>query len=203
MPPPIDHLELREWRDTDVDAVAAAFAAPDMDRQWRHPVRTRDEAAGWLEWAASLTNRACGFAFAICGDGTPIGNVAVTNINPHDCGWISYWTAQPARGNGVASDALRGLLPWLHDDLGLHRLELGYRANNPGSGRVAANAGFSLEGLQREKLCYDGKRYDVQRCARLTGDPRPRPARAVRLPRALLRLVVGVDDDRVQRHPQT
>lgn len=180
--PPGDHLILRPWLESDVDAVVAAFATPDMDQQWRYPVRTRVEAAQWLEWACSLHNRETGFAFAVCGgDDVPVGNLAVTNINPHDCGWISYWTAAASRGSGVAPDALCGLLPWLHDELGLHRLELGYRANNPGSGRVAAKAGFRHEGLQREKLCYDGRRYDVQRSARLARDPRPRPGRPVRL----------------------
>ena len=37
----------------------------------------------------------------------------------------------------------------------LHRLELGYRANNPGSAAVARAAGFVREGLEREKFLVD------------------------------------------------
>ncbi|ADD44053.1 GCN5-related N-acetyltransferase [Stackebrandtia nassauensis DSM 44728] len=198
-----ESLVLRPWFESDVEAVLAAFVTPDMDQQWRQPVRTLTVAREWLAWAVALHNRESGYGFAVCGtDDVPVGNIAVTNINHHDCGWISYWTSARVRGRGIAPDALRGLLPWLHDELRLHRLELGYRSNNPGSGRVAHKAGFLPEGRQRDKLCYDGKRYDVERCARLSNDPRPQPSRPVTVKLDwLLGLVVGVDDRGAQRHP--
>ena len=82
-----------------------------------------------------------------------------------------------ARGQGLVSAALRSLVDLLHDDLGIYRLELGYRVNNPASASVAKNAGFIVEGREREKLLYDGTRYDTEICARLSGDPRHPGAR--------------------------
>jgi len=62
--------------------------------------------------------------------------------------------------------------------LGLDRLELGHPLNNPASGRVAAGAGFTQEGVERQKLRYqddDGtwQRYDTALWARLATDLLP------------------------------
>ncbi|MFJ2587575.1 GNAT family N-acetyltransferase [Streptomyces sp. NPDC087538] len=65
---------------------------------------------------------------------TVLGNVAVSAVDQcHRTGWVSYWTAVPARGRGVASLACRPLARWSFDELELFRLELGHRTNNPAS----------------------------------------------------------------------
>ena len=62
---------------------------------------------------------------------------------------------------------------------GLHRLELGARANNPASIAVAERAGYVREGVERERLRYvdehgRAERFDVVRLARLASDAAPR-----------------------------
>ena len=52
----------------------------------------------------------------------------------------------------------------------VRRLELGYRTNNPASAAVARHAGFVVEGVEREKFCYDGVLYDAAIAARLHRD---------------------------------
>ena len=102
-----------------------------------------------------------------------LGQVMASDIETtHSTAWISYWLRPEARGRGLASAALRELVGYLHDDLGIYRLELGHRADNPASGHVAAAAGFLREGLERQRLAYGSQRYDVCRWARLAGDPR-------------------------------
>lgn len=102
---------------------------------------------------------------------TVVGNVAVRAVNRrHRTGWVSCWTSAPARGRGVASRARRSLARWSFDDLGLFRLEPGHRVNNPASRGVARAAGFAAEGIERQKLEYDGVRHDVERHARAATD---------------------------------
>jgi RimJ/RimL family protein N-acetyltransferase len=60
---------------------------------------------------------------------------------------------------------------WALTDLGLFRLELGHRMDNPASCRVARRTGFAVEGLERAKLRYGDRRYDVEIHARLASDP--------------------------------
>lgn len=175
-------LHLRPWSPDDVKAVIAAFATPDMDNQAPMPIRDADTAAKWLEWPCGMRQRPAGFAFAVCGsDDVPVGNVAVSGIDNHDVGWVSYWTAASVRGQRVATDALIAVVDWVHDQAEVERLELGHRVNNPSSGRVAELAGFIQEGIERGKLRYDGKRFDVARWGRLNDDPRPTSGRPISL----------------------
>ncbi|WP_416485448.1 GNAT family N-acetyltransferase [Streptomyces sp. CL12] len=184
-----DHLEaspglwLRRWSEGDARAVLTAFADPLMREQARDPVASPGDAERWLAWQLERWRAGTAFAFAVVDEeDTVLGHVAVSAIDRrHSTGWVSYWTTRAARGGGVASGACRSLARWAFDDSGLFRLELGHRVNNPASCRVAGAAGFAVEGLQRQKLEYDGVRHDVETHARLATDPEPaeagRPAR--------------------------
>lgn len=70
----------------------------------------------------------------------------------------------------MATAGARALADWAFQDLGLFRLELGHRTNNPASCRVATEAGFAVEGLERSKPRYGPTRYDVELHARLATD---------------------------------
>ncbi|MEU4324571.1 GNAT family N-acetyltransferase [Nonomuraea dietziae] len=158
-------MRLREWTAGDADRVLEAFRSEDMRAQSGEPIRTLDDAVRWIEgWQDR------GHAFAVELDGLVVGNVAVTGIDRHGNGWVSYWTTAQARGRGVAARAAGLLAEWAFAERGLFRLELGHRTNNPASCRVAVRAGFVAEGIERGKLVYDGVRYDVERHARLATD---------------------------------
>ncbi|WP_127938966.1 GNAT family N-acetyltransferase [Nonomuraea polychroma] len=155
-------LRLREWRQSDAPAVLQAFQAVDLRRQAAFPIVTLKDAQGWIaSWEG------VGHAFAVTVGEQVVGNVAVAGIDTHDNGWVSYWVVPEARGRGIAAAATEKLARWAFDELGLYRLELGHRTDNPASCRVATKAGFRPEGIERGKLSYDGVRYDVERHARL------------------------------------
>ncbi|MFD6438181.1 GNAT family N-acetyltransferase [Streptomyces venezuelae] len=164
-------LSLRPWRAEDAAAVLAAFEAPEMSRQADEPVDSLVAAAGWIERRARDSHADRAHAFAVTDENdTALGNVAVGAVNrAHSTGWVSYWTTPATRGRGVAAYGCAALARWCFDELGLYRLELGHRTNNPASCGVALAAGFAVEGLQRQKLAYDGVRYDVELHARLAG----------------------------------
>ncbi len=163
---------LRPWSpERDAAAVLAAFeASADLHRQ-APPIRTLDEAR---EHLATIADE----ALAIDVDGTAVGCVMAASRDPrHGTAWLSYWLAPAARGQGLAARALDSLSRVLFDD-GLHRLELGARANNPASIAVAERAGYLREGLERQRLRYlddrgREERFDAVRLARLATDPAP------------------------------
>ncbi|MEW1758233.1 GNAT family N-acetyltransferase [Streptomyces cyaneofuscatus] len=165
-------LLLRPWLPADASAVLRAFAPAEMDRQSDRPVSDRADALAWIadrtrEWGART-----GYSWAVVGEeGEALGCVAVRAVNrAHDTGWVSYWTTEAARGRGVAPAGVRALARWAFGELGLYRLELGHRTDNPASCRVAVRAGFAPEGIERGKLRYGDVRYDVERHARLADD---------------------------------
>lgn len=170
-------IRLRRWSVTDAQAVLTAFADPMMARQAGEPIESLGDAERWVAGRTEQWASGASFAFAVVdGEDAVLGNVAVSAVNRrHATGWVSYWTTPRARGRGVASRACRALARWAFDDAGLFRLELGHRVNNPASCRVAVAAGFAPEGVERQKLEYDGTRYDVERHARLATDDEPAP----------------------------
>lgn len=171
---------LRRWRRDDADALVDIYARADSDLLNNIPDdRSLAGAQAWLDSVAAAEAEGSTVALAIVrGDQTPVGNVMATSIDRrHSTAWISYWLETSARGQGLAAASLRSLVDHLHDELGIYRLELGYRVNNPGSAAVAKRAGFVVEGRQRERLLYDGVRFDTEECARLAPDSRPQRSR--------------------------
>lgn len=168
-------LVLRQWRESDAAAVLLAFSAPEMSRQATRAVEDQADATRWVQDRLRDWNAGTGFSWAVLDHRAEVvGCAAVTAVDHrHGSGWVSYWTTAEARGLGVASAGTLAVARWAFADLGLFRLELGHRTNNPASCRVARRAGFLVEGLERAKLSYDGVRYDVELHARLATDPEP------------------------------
>lgn len=174
---------LRSWtaEEDDVQAVLRAFAAPDMAGQAHASIATTVQARDWIAPLVPdpLEPEPRTVAFALELDGSAVGNVMVSAIDRrHLTGWLSYWVAPGARGRGLAGAAAAALAGHCFTVLGLERVELGHRLNNPASGRVAAAAGFTREGIERQKLRYqddDGtwQRFDTALWARLATDPLP------------------------------
>src|ERR1051325_1544077 len=59
---------------------------------------------------------------------------------------VGYWMGQPYAGQGLMTDALRATLPFVFDDLRLHRLEAACLPHNEPSKGVLARAGFTEVG---------------------------------------------------------
>lgn len=96
-----------------------------------------------------------------------------TVLRRRESGDAQALLAADLRGRGLPTAGLCSVAAWAFDELGLFRLELGHRVNNPASCRVATGAGFLVEGLERAKLRYGTQRYDVETHARLRTDPVP------------------------------
>jgi RimJ/RimL family protein N-acetyltransferase len=70
--------------------------------------------------------------------------------------------ARDARGHGYISRAVRVLVRWAFDELGLARLELTTDPENTASQRVAERCGFQKEGYLRSHMLirHSGQRRD-------------------------------------------
>ncbi|WP_439691611.1 GNAT family N-acetyltransferase [Curtobacterium sp. SP.BCo] len=163
---------LRPWRGADAAALRAASADPELARQLGGARFDDDRSAeGFI--ATRYRHDEHARNWAVVDAGTVVGAVGVTAIEyGHGTAWVSYWLTAAARGRGLAT---RALVTASEDAfaLGLHRLELGHRTNNPASCAVATRAGFRAEGVEREKLRYGDERFDVETHARLASDPTP------------------------------
>jgi RimJ/RimL family protein N-acetyltransferase len=172
-------IHLRPWQPDDLPALLEIFSvSPDLSTQYPLPVTDLDQATECLERMLVWDETRRNFAIVI-EDGDrrmAVGNVGVTAIERrHDTGWVSYFSSAAVRGRGVVSRSAMAVANWALTDLGLFRLELGHRVNNPASGAVAVAAGFLREGRQRQRLRYGTERFDTLAYSRLATDPAPRP----------------------------
>lgn len=165
---------LRPWTVADAEPLHAALRAdPDLVRQVG-PAATVEDAVRLVEQHLLPGAAADRFAFAIDVDGTAVGNVAVSNVeNRHQTAWVSYWLAVGHRGQGLAVRGLAAVSGWAVRELDVFRLELGHRTENTASCRVATRAGYAPEGVERAKLRYGDRRFDVETHARLATDAVP------------------------------
>lgn len=83
---------------------------------------------------------------------------------------IVYWLLPEARGRGIAVEATKQVTRWAFDELGLHRLRLCHAVANDASCRVAAKAGFVLEGTQRSALLHADGWHDEHLHALIESD---------------------------------
>ena len=166
---------LRRWTASDASAVLAAFDGPSMDHQLGEPLADVADAERWIGQRITEWDAGTAYSWAVVDTNAALAaSVTVSSVNrQHLLGWVSYWTVASARGRGVASSALRAVAVWAFEELGLFRLELGHRTNNPASRGVAVAAGFVSEGFERQKLRYGDQRFDVEIHARLATDPQP------------------------------
>ena len=162
---------LRPWSLDDAPVILAAAGEEMMDRQFTMPIDSLTAAQEWITLLMARREDDTGYSFAVLHEGVPVGNVAVSSVERrHQTGWVSYWTREEARGKGLATKACRAVSEFAFSELGLFRLELAHRLDNPASCRVATGAGFAAEGVERARLFYDGARFDTETHARLATD---------------------------------
>ncbi len=62
---------------------------------------------------------------------------------------IGYCMGKAWWGNGIMPEALRAVIEYLFEEVGLNRVAACHDVNNPKSGRVMQKAGMSKEGVLR------------------------------------------------------
>lgn len=161
---------LRSLRALDADAVFEAFDSdPQMYRQG--DASTSANARKYV--GALLADRQRQHPWAITADDRLIGLVCATIDAGNKNAWVWYWMHAGYRGQSLTTRAVATLSTYLFEHRDVFRLELGVRANNPGSQLVAEKNGFVREGVERGKFLIDGERVDVYNYARLHSDPAP------------------------------
>jgi ribosomal-protein-serine acetyltransferase len=83
---------------------------------------------------------------------------------------IGYWLGSDVAGRGLMSKAVRAMIGFVFDDLGLNRLELQAHVENHKSRVLAERLGFAFEGVLREVWTLHGKPVDHAAYAMLKSD---------------------------------
>ena len=166
-------LVLRPWRAADAPVVLEAYRDPAI-QQWNlRAFGSLEEAGDWIgQWGGRWRAERDGCWAVTDGAGVVLGRVALREVRLADgVAECTYWVLPAARGRGVATAATAAVARWAVDELGLHRLSLYHSTANPASCRVAAKAGFDLEGTLRSAMRHPDGWHDMHLHGRVAGDP--------------------------------
>mgnify|MGYP003626957712 CR=1 FL=1 len=85
---------------------------------------------------------------------------------------LGYWAGEAFAGQGYVTAAVRALIPFVFEELKLHRIQAACLPENERSRAVLRKCGFTEEGVARGYLCINGVWRDHVVYALLRDDPR-------------------------------
>jgi RimJ/RimL family protein N-acetyltransferase len=158
-------VALRAWRRVDIPVLVESFSDPDVisTAPGLPQPFTESDAEDWLARQEKEWHHGERVAFAVTAldDDAALGSVTISRLDwRHGHATIGYFTRAEARGQGVASAAVRLVSRWCFDTLHLARLELTTAPDNVASQRLAERCGFVREGLLRSHVQLPNGRRD-------------------------------------------
>lgn len=158
-----DRWLLRPWTTADKEVVASAYSDLAIQLWIRRSLDVREAEESIAKWNWDWREEVGAYwALVRRDDSSVVGWVALVILDLEaGLGEVAYWVVAGARGCGAASFATAKVVGWAVDELGLHRIELHHSVHNLASCRVAAKAGFELEGTQRSALLHQDGWHDM------------------------------------------
>ncbi len=74
--------------------------------------------------------------------------------------YLGLGVDQRVQGTGIMTEAARAAIAYVFGEMGLHRIMANHLPSNYRSARVLARLGFTVEGLARSYLYFDGAWHD-------------------------------------------
>ena len=116
-----------------------AHSSADVTRSVLNDWISRYPDGGFFNWAIEWKET-----------GSVIGNIAVVRLEEAiDEAELGYCLGRAYWGRGIMPEALRAVIGYLFDTVGISRITAGHDVNNPKSGRVMEKAGMKKEGVRR------------------------------------------------------
>lgn len=150
-----ERLLLRKFTPDDADDMFNNWASdPDVTRYLTWPTHNCVDGTKWVlsMWIPQYEDGKV-FNWAIYYKETDevIGNISVVQLDEGiESADIGYCLGKAFWGKGIMPEALKAVINFLFDEVGLNRIAAGHDVNNPKSGRVMEKAGMKKEGVLRQ-----------------------------------------------------
>jgi RimJ/RimL family protein N-acetyltransferase len=150
-----ERLILRPCVAEDAGAIQRLVSDIEIARNTLHIPHPYPEggAAQWIARHAERYETSSEIVFAIVTrDTNELAGVIGLVPKPHNRGEIGYWVGIPYWSRGYATEAVREVIRYAFEDIGMNRIEAAHFSRNPASGRVMQKAGMQHEGTHRESV---------------------------------------------------
>lgn len=164
-----DRCVLRRWNPSDLESLVENannyYIAINMRDLFPYPY-TLEDGKNWLEVTAN-EEKNCFLAIivnnkAVGGIGLTLG-VDIERISAE----LGYWLGEKYWGEGITSSAIKGIINYGFNELGLERIFAKPLEHNTASRRVLEKNGFKLEGIMKKSVIKCGNIHNQALYARI------------------------------------
>jgi len=135
-----------------------------VEPQWAQDELTKGAFRRRLKRYASESRNDTAYAFFVFrkDDDGLLGGCTISNVRRGvtQCCTLGYWIGERFSRQGYMQDAIRAILPFIFQTLGLHRIEAACLPANERSRSLLVRSGFRQEGLARRYLQIGGEWQD-------------------------------------------
>jgi ribosomal-protein-alanine N-acetyltransferase len=158
-----EKFRMRPFVPSDAAAFVAGLNTKTIERDTTIDLPWKLDSADW--WISFITDAALRAPvpekhFVIEVDGRLAGSIGIINIEGHR-GEIGYWIVDEHAGKGIMTEAVKQMVDYCIEDLGLVRIFAPVLTHNKGSARVLKKNGFELEGTLQKFYKKNGKFVDA------------------------------------------
>ncbi len=159
-----ERLILRKILFSDETEIFSIYSDPEAMRHFgKHPFKTKVEAAGMIYKVVNAFQNKEGIRWGIAFKDTEklIGSAGIWRLDMrHSRGEIGYELLPKHWGLGIMSEALKEILDFGFDKMGLHSMEANIDPENIASAKLLEKIGFRKEGYLRESYFFNNKFFD-------------------------------------------
>jgi [ribosomal protein S5]-alanine N-acetyltransferase len=153
---------LRDWTPRDAAALVRHADNPRIAAMMRDAFPSPYTMADADRFIAMATAPGPNLFLAIEVDGEACGGIGIHPLDDvhHRSAEIGYWLSGSCQGRGIATGAVRALVPVAFQRYDIVRIQAGIFSNNPASMRVLEKCGFVLEAVHRNAVTKNGVTMD-------------------------------------------
>lgn len=161
-----ERLVLRPFRASDAEAMFCGWASdPEVTKYltWT-PHESVEATRRYLETVEALSGQPNVYHWAIELGGEVIGDIELGTVDDWEGkGSLGYCMAKKHWGKGIMTEALKEVLRYAFEEVGMHRIEGSHVSANIGSKRVMEKCGLYYEGTRRDgfRLYSNGEWVDI------------------------------------------
>lgn len=159
-----ERLDLVEIRQTHLGDLYRLFRDEHVTRFYNLlPFKQEEDAQALLDWFRSRTASwlAIRWGITLKGSEELIGTLGFNNFTENHRASLGYDLRAEHWGCGYMPEALRAVIGFGFETLGVNRIEAEVMSGNVSSERVLTKLGFQKEGLLRQWMFWNEQHYDM------------------------------------------